>query len=111
MLYHLDMLSGVAIVLLIYGPLRLNHCTCFGIVYLLLMYGANTHKACRSDLVYLVTRNPLTLLLGHEWTYVAVVHSSSHQAMTGAFDQLHTTSFCSPPVLGNTLDTCNKRDA
>ena len=31
MLYHLDLLSGVAMVLLIYGPLRLNHCTCFGV--------------------------------------------------------------------------------
>jgi hypothetical protein len=77
------------------------------IVYLLLAYGANTHEACSSDLVYLVTWNPFTLLLGCKWTYVATVHSSSHQAMTPASDQLHTTSFCSPPVLGN---TCNTRD-
>jgi hypothetical protein len=31
MLYHLDLLSGVAMVLLIYGQLRLNHCTYFGV--------------------------------------------------------------------------------
>jgi hypothetical protein len=30
-LYNLDMLSGVAMVLLIYGPLRLNICTCIGV--------------------------------------------------------------------------------
>ncbi len=75
------------------------------IVYLLLVYGAKTHEACNSDLVYLVTQNLFTPLLGREWTYVAMVHSSSHQAMTQASDQLHTTSFCSPPVLSNTRDT------
>ncbi len=36
------------------------------IVYLLLTYGANTHAARSSDLVYLVTLNPFTLLLGPE---------------------------------------------
>ncbi len=30
-LNHLDLLSGVAVVLLIYKPLRLNYCTCFGV--------------------------------------------------------------------------------
>ncbi len=29
--FVLDLLSGVAMVLLIYGPLRLNYCACFGI--------------------------------------------------------------------------------
>jgi hypothetical protein len=33
------------------------------IVYLILTYGAHTHKACSSDLVYLVTRNLFTPLL------------------------------------------------
>ena len=84
-----------------------------GIVYLLLMYGVNTQEACSSDPVYLLTRNPFTLLLGHEWTYVATEHSLSHQAMTQASDQLHTTSFCSPPVLAThtthpTHATCNR---
>ncbi len=68
------------------------------IIYLLLVYGAKTHKACNSDPVYLVTLNPFTLLLKHQWTYVATVHSSSQQAMTQASDQLHTISFCSPLV-------------
>jgi hypothetical protein len=71
------------------------------IVYLLLVYGAKTHKAHNSDPVYLVTWNPFTPLLRREWTYVATVHSSSHQAMMQASDQLHTTSFCSPPVSSN----------
>jgi hypothetical protein len=39
------------------------------IVHLLLTYGANTHKARSSDLVYLVTWNLFTLLLGRKWTY------------------------------------------
>jgi hypothetical protein len=78
------------------------------IVYLLLTYGANTHKAHSSDPVYLVTRNPFTLLLGREWTYVATVHSSSHQAMTQASDQLHTTSLCS---LSNTHHTQHTKRA
>jgi hypothetical protein len=77
------------------------------IVYLLLMYGANTHEACSSDPVLLVTRNPFTPLLGREWIYIATVHSSSHLAITQASDQLHTTSFSSPPVLSNTH---NSRD-
>ncbi len=79
------------------------------IIYLLLTYGTNTHKACSSDLVYLITRNPFALLLGREWTYVAMVHNSSHQAMTQASDQLHTTSFCPPPSgkTHNTGDTHN----
>ena len=84
------------------------------IAYLLLVYGAKTYEACNSDPVYLVTRNLFTQLLGREWTYVATVHSSSHQAMMQASDQLHTTSFCSPPVLGNTCntrDTCDTRNA
>jgi hypothetical protein len=81
------------------------------IVHLLLTYDANTHKARNSDLVYLVTWNAFTLLLGHKWTYVATVHSLSHQEMTQASDQLHTTSFCSPPVLGNTRNTCNTCNA
>jgi hypothetical protein len=81
------------------------------IVYLLLTYSVNTHEAHSSDLVYLVTWNLFILLLRHEWTYVATVHSSSHQTMTQASDQLHTTSFCSPPVLGNTRDTRDTRDA
>ncbi len=80
------------------------------IVYLLLTYSAHTHKACCSDLAFLVTWSPFTLLLGCEWTYVATVHSSSHQAMTRASDQLHTTNFCSPPVSSNTRDTCNTCD-
>ncbi len=80
------------------------------IVYLLLVYSAKTHKACNSDLIYLVTPNPFTLVLRHEWTYVATVHSSSHQAMMQASDQLHTTSFCSPPVSSNTRNTCDTRD-
>jgi hypothetical protein len=82
------------------------------IVYLLLTYSAHTHKACCSDLAYLLTQNLFTRLLRREWTYVATVHSSSHQVMMGASDQLHTTSFCSPPVLGNTCntrDTCDKQ--
>jgi hypothetical protein len=81
------------------------------IVYLLLTYGVYTHKACSSDLAYFVTRNPFTPSLGRDWTYVATVHSSSHQAMTQASDQLHTTSVCSPPVLGDTRDTRNTRNA
>jgi hypothetical protein len=81
------------------------------LLVLLLTYRAHTHKACSSDLVYLVTRKPFTLLLGCEWTYVGTVHSLSHQAMTQASDQLHTTSFCSPPVSGNTRNTRNTRDA
>jgi hypothetical protein len=51
------------------------------IVYLLLTYSAHTHEACSSDLVYLVIWNPFTPLLG---TYIATVHSLSHQAMTRA---------------------------
>jgi hypothetical protein len=77
------------------------------IVYLLLTYSADTHKARSSDLVYLVTWNPFTLLLGCKWTYAAMVHGLSHQAMTQASDQLHTTHFCSLPVLGNTCNKCN----
>jgi hypothetical protein len=80
------------------------------IVYLPLAYSAHTHKAHSSDLVYLVIRNPFTPLLGRKWTYVATVHSSSHQAMMQASGQLHTTSFCSPPVLGNTWDTRDTHD-
>ncbi len=64
------------------------------IVYLLLTYGTCIHKTRRSALAYLLTPNPFTLLLGREWTYVATVHSSSHQEMMRASDQLHTTSFC-----------------
>jgi hypothetical protein len=71
------------------------------IVYLLLTYGTRIHEACCYVLAYLITWNLFTPFLGHEWTYVAMVHSSSQQAMTRASDQLHTTSFCSPPVLGN----------
>ncbi len=56
------------------------------IVYLLLVYGAKTHQACNSDSVYLVTESPFTLLLRHDGTYVATVHSSSHQAMMQASD-------------------------
>ncbi len=81
------------------------------IVYLLLTYSVHTHKAHCSDLAYLVTQSPFTLLLRRKLTYIAMVHSLSHQAMTQASDQLHTTSFCSPPVLVNTCDTrdtCNK---
>jgi hypothetical protein len=81
------------------------------IVYLLLVYGTKTHKACNPDPVYLVTWNPFTPLFRREWTYVAMVHSSSHQAMTRASDQLHTTSFCSPPVLSNTRDTRDTQNA
>jgi hypothetical protein len=80
------------------------------IVYLLLMYGAHTHKACCSGIAYLITQSPFTPLLGREWTYVATVHSLSHQAMMQASDQLHTTSFYSLPVLGNTCNTHDTRD-
>ncbi len=80
------------------------------IVYLLLVYGTKTHEARNSDLVYLITRNPFTPLHRCEWTYVAAVHSLSHQAMMQASDQLHTTSFCSPPVLSYTRDTHNKQN-
>jgi hypothetical protein len=66
------------------------------IVYLLLTYNADTHKACSSDLVYLVTQNPFTLLLGREWTYVATVHILSHQATMQASDQLHMHWACWP---------------
>ncbi len=80
------------------------------VVYLLLTYGTNTHEACSSDPIYLITRNPFALLFGHEWTNKATVHSSSHQAMTQASDQLHTTCFCSPPVLSNIRNTRDTRD-
>jgi hypothetical protein len=80
------------------------------IVYLLLTYGESTHKACSSDPVYLVTWNLFTLLLGRKWTYIAMAHSLSHQAMMQLSDQLHTTSFCSPPVLSNTRDTPNTQN-
>jgi hypothetical protein len=39
------------------------HPRAFLIVYLLLVYGAKTHKAHNSDPVYLLTRNPFTPLL------------------------------------------------
>jgi hypothetical protein len=80
------------------------------IVYLLLTYGAHAHKAHSSDLVYLVTRNPFTPLFGHKWAHIATLHSSSHQGMTQASDQLHTTSFYSPPVLGKPHNTHNTRN-
>jgi hypothetical protein len=75
------------------------------------MYSTKTHKARNSDPVYLVTRNPFTPLFRREWTYVATVHSSSHQAMTQVSDQLHATSFYSPPVSSNTRDTRNTQNA
>jgi hypothetical protein len=74
------------------------------------MYGTRIHKARHSAPAYLIIWNLFTLLLGHEWTYVATVHSSSHQAMTRASDQLHITSFCSLLVLSNTHNTRNKCD-
>jgi hypothetical protein len=78
---------------------------------LLLMHGAYTHEACNSDPGYLVTWNLFTPLLGRKWTYVATVYSLSHQAMTRTSDQLHTTSFCSPPVSSNTRNTGDTRNA
>jgi hypothetical protein len=81
-----------------------------GTLHLLLTYSAHTHKARSSDLVYLVTWNPFTPLLGREWTYVAMVHSLSHQAMMQASYQLHTASFCSPQVSGNTHNTRDTRN-
>ncbi len=81
-----------------------------GIVYLLLTHGTHIHKARCSALDYLVTQNLFTPLLEWEKSYVALVHSLSHQVMTQASDQLHTTSFSPPPVSGNTGNTCNTRD-
>jgi hypothetical protein len=80
------------------------------IVYLLLTHGAHNHEAHCSDLAYLITWSLFTLLHWCKWTYIATVHSLSHQAMMQASDQLHTTSLYSPPVLGNTRDTCDTRD-
>ncbi len=94
-------------------PVFLSFCTKLRVslqgcnVYLLLRYSVHTHEACCSDLAYLITLSLFPPLLRRKWTYIALVHSLSHQAMTRASDQLHTTSVCSPPVLGNTHNTCN----